>query len=490
MSTAVVYIGKYGIGDFVFSTPLLSQLPDPVLYFAPEYDWYEQVSEISLWPTVKGLPWDQIRKADAVYAPLSRPEVPGLKFHWVDGNLWREGHHDCELHLRLLPGAERAKTCVKYKPTDPFRGNAGLKIAIANSASYLPKWQRKKWPIGYMNEFIDIMTHRYDSHCVLLGGPAENSPHYHPELTSLAGKLSIAESAGVCMAADVVLATETGLMHIADAAGANIVALYGISPHSRCYPWNGNAKVIRSNGGGCEHFSCFHGPTHDVCQRAICMESISVEEVLDAVLDAAPARGETSKARARRKADGFFAKYADGKDVLDVGSQFDPLLPYGDRYDRHHGHGDAQYLEEIADESYDTVYASHILEHIVDPDVAIRNWLRVCRPGGHLIISIPHRDLYEKSTELPSKWNPDHKHYFLPDKDEAPCTLSLKRLGEGVADIAEIVTLDVRNDGFHSDGPGIHSTGEFSIEMILRKRSAPTPDKPKRKRPPAKKKAQ
>jgi hypothetical protein len=52
---------------------------------------------------------------------------------------------------------------------------------------------------------------------------------------------------------------------------------------------------------------------------------------------------------------------------------------------------DAVTLEGVEDESYEAVYSSHLLEHIeVDKAVeAVRNWMRVLKPDGRLIISVP-----------------------------------------------------------------------------------------------------
>ena len=57
-----------------------------------------------------------------------------------------------------------------------------------------------------------------------------------------------------------------------------------------------------------------------------------------------------------------------------------------------------QYLREagsllgLADDSYDVVLSSHTLEHLANPLPALREWRRVCRPGGHLLLVLPHRD--------------------------------------------------------------------------------------------------
>ncbi|MDX2132021.1 MAG: methyltransferase domain-containing protein [Planctomycetota bacterium] len=41
--------------------------------------------------------------------------------------------------------------------------------------------------------------------------------------------------------------------------------------------------------------------------------------------------------------------------------------------------------------SFDVVYASHSLEHALDPEKAAREWMRVLRPGGTIVIEVPVR---------------------------------------------------------------------------------------------------
>ncbi len=41
------------------------------------------------------------------------------------------------------------------------------------------------------------------------------------------------------------------------------------------------------------------------------------------------------------------------------------------------------------DATFDYVFNSHLLEHLPDPRAAIREWLRLLKPGGHLAMVIP-----------------------------------------------------------------------------------------------------
>lgn len=46
----------------------------------------------------------------------------------------------------------------------------------------------------------------------------------------------------------------------------------------------------------------------------------------------------------------------------------------------------------VPTESVDFVIANHLLEHTQDPISAIRNWLRVIKPGGVLYMAVPHKE--------------------------------------------------------------------------------------------------
>jgi SAM-dependent methyltransferase len=51
---------------------------------------------------------------------------------------------------------------------------------------------------------------------------------------------------------------------------------------------------------------------------------------------------------------------------------------------------DGSALSRVADQSYDFVLSSHNLEHFANPVKALREWRRVTRPGGGLILVLPN----------------------------------------------------------------------------------------------------
>jgi SAM-dependent methyltransferase len=137
--------------------------------------------------------------------------------------------------------------------------------------------------------------------------------------------------------------------------------------------------------------------------------------------DAEPSRRiglEASKTFDRKLADGFVGKYLSGPCILDIGYRgysldVEPIVPQAIGVELDYPGYDGRTLP-FGDGTQDAVFASHCLEHIDDFGNALREWHRVLRVGGHMVIAVPHQFLYEKRTTLPSRWNADHKRFYTP----------------------------------------------------------------------------
>jgi SAM-dependent methyltransferase len=68
-------------------------------------------------------------------------------------------------------------------------------------------------------------------------------------------------------------------------------------------------------------------------------------------------------------------------------------------------------------QNIDIVYASHVLEHIVDDDKAISEIYRILNPGGLAIILVPQKFSLEKTYEDPNIITPEERLKHFGDKD-------------------------------------------------------------------------
>lgn len=124
---------------------------------------------------------------------------------------------------------------------------------------------------------------------------------------------------------------------------------------------------------------------------------------------------ETSKCRAR------LAPFCTGYGV-DLGFGGDPITPHAIRVDFPRPYtevgnnpvqlgGDAANLVWFRDGTLDFVFSSHLLEDFDDTAAPLREWLRVLKPGGRLIIFCPDEARYRVHCERTGQFhNPNHKH--------------------------------------------------------------------------------
>jgi SAM-dependent methyltransferase len=185
---------------------------------------------------------------------------------------------------------------------------------------------------------------------------------------------------------------------------------------------------------------------------------------------------EQSKAARRRLSDLNFARWFTGNGI-DIGSGGDglsanaPLFPFiinVREWDI--GDGDAQHMLGVPDDKYDFLHSSHCLEHLVDPRAALASWLRILKSGGHMIVTIPDEDMYERG-HWPSSYNGDHKHTFTIWKEKSWSPVSINLVEFLALPSASIERLTVIRDLFDPGVQGDQTLGlaECSIEFVLKK---------------------
>lgn len=67
----------------------------------------------------------------------------------------------------------------------------------------------------------------------------------------------------------------------------------------------------------------------------------------------------------------------------------EPLVQHAQQQGRKVAKGDIQDLHDVGDDLYDLVFCRHTLEHTMDPRKALRELVRICRPGGLIYAALP-----------------------------------------------------------------------------------------------------
>ncbi len=101
------------------------------------------------------------------------------------------------------------------------------------------------------------------------------------------------------------------------------------------------------------------------------------------------------------KAFSHFIGVDNRSDTVLFGIQMDPDMTIPDACD-------LPYKDGILD----FAFSSHLLEHVEDHKKALKEWWRVLKVGGRLVLYLPHKNFYPNIGVDGA--NPDHKHDFLP----------------------------------------------------------------------------
>lgn len=97
----------------------------------------------------------------------------------------------------------------------------------------------------------------------------------------ITGKLSISQLAAILELSNLLISSDTGIMHLAAAIGVNLIALFGPTDPKRCKPLTTNINIVRSNlnCSPCQYF----GIDNPKCNDFKCMLSITPDDVLKTI---------------------------------------------------------------------------------------------------------------------------------------------------------------------------------------------------------------
>ncbi|MCK9996059.1 MAG: glycosyltransferase family 9 protein [Candidatus Krumholzibacteria bacterium] len=186
-----------------------------------------------------------------------------------------------------LPG------CDSLPPADM---GAGLPVwSVAPGTTY---GEAKTWPVDRMGDFLELAIEKAGVRIVLLGDEAargftlrlrerfkefwSEDPLGGTAILDLTGKTDLLTAAGILRSSSAFIGNDSGLMHLAAALGRPTVGVFGSSNPEWTAPLGRHAKAIVPTG-----FSCRPCYLKTCNQAEFCLDTVSAETVLAAVLDIA-----------------------------------------------------------------------------------------------------------------------------------------------------------------------------------------------------------
>lgn len=225
--------------------------------------------------------------------------LPGFRFIPL-----LQGRHEVDLNYDLL---ERFLD-------HPFKRDYQTMISVADDFSVLTQFKLQKkeyvviqpaaangsltskvWAPDNFRKLIGEIYNSYpDMNIVLVGDDGDlrsiesTSLSSASDVINLMGKTTINELAIILSKALVVIAHDSGIMHMANALDVNLVALYGPTDNTRTRPLGAKSRVIFSHNDCFSRMYNFKSSENELSKlypNYKCMDGISIENVMTTISD-------------------------------------------------------------------------------------------------------------------------------------------------------------------------------------------------------------
>lgn len=210
--------------------------------------------------------------------PSYHREGSRFLYHAVAGPVNR-ARHAVEQAMDVLPLLAIAGSDVRFPVTFPEARltEPGPRIAIAPQS----RWVTKNWPAERFVEVANIVQGQRGGTVYLLGGPEDRTltdsmeKQIRGPVCNLAGRVSLVETGGVLKEMNVLVANDTGPVHMAAALGVPTVVIFGATNPRRTGPY-GPGHVIAESELYCR--PCLSR----VCKRddRKCLTDVTVSDVV------------------------------------------------------------------------------------------------------------------------------------------------------------------------------------------------------------------
>jgi len=175
------------------------------------------------------------------------------------------------------------------QPTDPVFPVAFPRSEVKGAhprVAFVPasRWISKNWPAHCFVDLAQRLRSMRDLSIFLLGGPADTrlcgeiARELGGEVTDLSGRTSLVETGGVIQEMDLVVANDSGPVHMSVAVGTPTVVIFGPTDPARTGPYGAGHRVVCTSMP-CQ--PCFSRSCR--IETGNCLEGVTPERVAEVV---------------------------------------------------------------------------------------------------------------------------------------------------------------------------------------------------------------
>lgn len=168
---------------------------------------------------------------------------PRLMPKMVDHYMVLSGQFRCAPHPRLAANIEHARRVVAKNSLT----QEGPILVLCPGAEYGPA---KQWPAEHFAKIAQLWQKK--GPVWVMGSPkdcgiAQVIATHAPHVANLCGRTNLGEAIDLLALAHIVVANDSGLMHVACALGRRVVAIYGSTDPAYAPPGHDQAKTVTQN---------------------------------------------------------------------------------------------------------------------------------------------------------------------------------------------------------------------------------------------------
>ncbi len=217
----------------------------------------------------------------------------GARLFYTDTAEVSGGMHAVDRYLQVgrVLGFDTEKPQFVLEVPDAAKKSAARVFASGTTALERPyiafspgaRWPSKCWPAERFLEAARLFLDRFGGTVFLVGtvneaGTASETIErgLGESVVNLVGRTSLAELVAFMGSVDLLVTPDTGVMHIADALGTKLVAVFGPTDPALTGPYFQREHVMRAPDA-CGQAPCFAR----TCSHMSCMRAVSAEDVSD-----------------------------------------------------------------------------------------------------------------------------------------------------------------------------------------------------------------